>query len=104
MIRIITDSTASIPPEVLEAHDVTVASLYVRFDGEEHLETEMDISGFYGTLASRIDDIPTSSQPSQHAFEASSKRLLLRGTRSWASSCPMPSPARSKARCAPRAR
>lgn len=70
MLRIITDSTASVPKAVLDAHDVTVVSLYVRFDGEEHIEAEMDIDGFYDTIASRIDDIPTSSQPSQHAFES----------------------------------
>lgn len=70
MIRIITDSTASIPCEALDAPDITAVSLYVRYDGEEHLETQMDIDGFYDTLASRINDIPTSSQPSQHAFES----------------------------------
>lgn len=69
MLRMITDSTASVPRDLIEGHDVSVASLYVRFDGEEHLETEMDIDGFYETLSSRIDDIPTSSQPSQHFFE-----------------------------------
>ena len=69
MLRIITDSTASIPEGALAGHDVMVASLYVRYDGEEHLETEMDIDGFYATIAERIDDIPTSSQPSQHLFE-----------------------------------
>lgn len=69
MIRIITDSTASLPAGT-DAHDLTVASLFVRYDGEEHQETEMDIPSFYDTIASRIDDIPTSSQPSQHAFES----------------------------------
>lgn len=70
MLRIITDSTASIPKDLRDAAGVAVASLYVRYDGEEHLETEMDIPAFYGTIASRIHDIPTSSQPSQHVFES----------------------------------
>lgn len=70
MLRIITDSTASIPPSLSKDGDMSVASLYVRYDGEEHLETEMDIDAFYGTLEERIDDIPTSSQPSQHFFES----------------------------------
>lgn len=70
MLRIITDSTASLPEDAKRGHDVIIAPLYVRYDGEEHLETEMDIDAFYDTLASRIDDIPTSSQPSQHFFES----------------------------------
>lgn len=69
MLRIITDSTASIPKDALARNDVAVASLFVRYDGEEHQETEMDIDGFYDTIAERIDNIPTSSQPSQHFFE-----------------------------------
>lgn len=69
-IRIITDSVAGISPEVARERDIQVASLYVRYDGEEHLEVDMDIDGFYETIEQRVDDIPTSSQPSQHVLES----------------------------------
>ncbi|MCI9129249.1 MAG: DegV family protein [Eggerthellaceae bacterium] len=69
MLRVITDSTMSVGKDVASEQDVTVAPLFVRYDGEEHVETEMDIESFYATLSERIDDIPTSSQPSQHLFE-----------------------------------
>lgn len=69
MIRIITDSVASIPVEVAAEHGITVVPLFLHFDGVEHVETEMDIPAFYETLEERIDDIPTSSQPSAHLLE-----------------------------------
>ena len=70
MIRIITDSVAGIPESVARERNIQIASLFVRYDGQEHVETEMDIDGFYETLADRIGDIPTSSQPSQHVLES----------------------------------
>lgn len=69
MIRIITDSTTGILQTTAHERQITVAPLYVRYDGKEQLETSMDIDGFYQTLGGRIKDIPTSSQPSQHFFE-----------------------------------
>lgn len=70
MIRIVTDSVASIPADIARERNIEVVSLFVNYDGEEHLEIEMDIDGFYGTIDERIEDIPTSSQPSQHDLES----------------------------------
>lgn len=64
MIRVITDSTVYLPPEVRNAPDVRVLSLFVRHAGEEYVETQMDIDAFYGRIGEMIKDIPTSSQPS----------------------------------------
>lgn len=69
MIRIVTDSVASLSPEEAAARDIIIMPLYLNFDGAEHVETEMDIDGFYESIGERIDDIPTSSQPSALAFE-----------------------------------
>lgn len=69
MIRIITDSASSISKELAEELDIEIASLFVRYDGEEHLEIEMDIDGFYDGIEERIDDIPTSSQPSLFSLQ-----------------------------------
>lgn len=79
MVRIITDSIASITPEVAKERDIEVVSLFLHYDRSEHRETDMDIDGFYETLEDRIDDIPTSSQPSQHTFEAIFKRCAKAG-------------------------
>lgn len=69
MVRIITDSVASIAPELAKERDIEVVSLYLHFDGEEHVESELDIDEFYKTIDSRLNDIPKSSQPSQHTLE-----------------------------------
>lgn len=70
MIRIVTDSVASLPAGMAAEHGITVVPLFLRFDGDDHVETEMDIPAFYETLEDRIHDIPTSSQPSAHVLES----------------------------------
>ncbi len=69
MIRILVDSGASLPKKLIEDGEVTVASLFIRFDGEEHTEADLDVDAFYETIGDRVNDIPTSSQPSQLFFE-----------------------------------
>lgn len=69
MVKIVTDSVASIPAEVVRARDIEVVSLFVNRDGREYRETDMDVDAFYGGIAGMIGNPPTSSQPSQHALE-----------------------------------
>lgn len=69
VIKIITDSVASIPAEVVQARGIEVVSLFVNQNGREYRETDMDVDAFYGGIADMIDNPPTSSQPSQHALE-----------------------------------
>ncbi len=69
MVKIVTDSVASIPAEVVRERDIDVVSLYVNRDGREYEETAMDVDGFYEDIADMIDNPPTSSQPSQHRLE-----------------------------------
>lgn len=69
MIRLFTDSTASLPADVLESGQVNVASLYVNHQGEEYEDASMDVDEFYSRIHTMIDDIPTSSQPSLGWFE-----------------------------------
>lgn len=70
MIRVVTDSVAALPEEFLEDDRIEVVSLFVHHAGEEYVESEMDIDGFYRGIDAMIDDIPTSSQPSQSELEA----------------------------------
>ena len=69
VVKIITDSVASIPAAVVRERDIEVVSLYVNRDGREYRETDMDVDAFYEDIASMIDNPPTSSQPSQHGLE-----------------------------------
>lgn len=69
MIRIVTDSVASIPAEIARSMDIKVATLFVNRDGVEYADAEMDIDAFYADISGMVNNIPTSSQPSQHILE-----------------------------------
>lgn len=69
MIKIITDSVASIPAEMLEGKPVEVITLFVNRSGVEYADATMDLDAFYADIYDMIDDIPISSQPSQLVFE-----------------------------------
>lgn len=69
MVKIVTDSVASIPAEVVRTRDIEVVSLYVNREGREYCEADMDVEAFYEDIADMVDNPPTSSQPSQHALE-----------------------------------
>lgn len=69
MVKIVTDSVASIPAEIVQTRDIEVVSLFVNQDGCEYREADMDVSAFYKGIAGMIDNPPTSSQPSQHVLE-----------------------------------
>ena len=70
MIRIITDSVASIPKEMADQLGIQVVTLFVNRDGVEYRDATMDLDAFYEDIYDMIDNIPTSSQPSQAEFEA----------------------------------
>jgi DegV family protein with EDD domain len=69
MIRVITDSVASIPKGIAESDGLQVLTLYVNREGHEYEDAKMDVDEFYRDIYDMIDDIPTSSQPSAEAFE-----------------------------------
>ena len=69
MIRIITDSVASIPKEEAKRLGLEVVTLYVNHNGEEYADADLDLDQFYAGINEMINNIPTTSQPSQHAFE-----------------------------------
>ena len=79
MIQVVTDSTASLPAQVLASGNVAVASLYVNHQGIEHEDSTMDVDAFYARIASMVDDIPTSSQPSAARFEQIFEDVARRG-------------------------
>ena len=68
VIKIVTDSTSDIPPELAEALGITVVPVYVRF-GEEVYRDGVDLShdDFYQKLVTS-SVYPTTSQPTPQDF------------------------------------
>ena len=79
MIRIVTDSTASIPKQVVRENDLEVVSLYLNYKGVEYEDATMDVDAFYEDIQHMVDDIPVSSQPSQHQLESVFERAAQAG-------------------------
>jgi DegV family protein with EDD domain len=78
-VRIVTDSTADIPPSIAEALDISTVPVYVRF-GRQVYRDIIDIS--HDELYSRLaaDSVhPTTSQPSPSDFADVYRRLLQPG-------------------------
>jgi DegV family protein with EDD domain len=76
-VAIVTDTTAYLPNEVAELHDITRVPLYVVF-GLERTERESDITdfpAFFEELRS-ADSVPTTSQPSIGDFMSAYEPLL----------------------------
>ena len=78
-VRIVTDSTADIPPEQANTTGITVVSLTVFFGDEAYLDgVELDNANFYRKLqASKA--LPRTSQPSPAAFQEAFLRLIEEG-------------------------
>lgn len=73
-IRIVTDSTADLPAEVIQKYGIEVVSLKVHFGEEVYDDTELTTDQFYEKLA-QASKLPTTSQPSPVDFLDVYKRL-----------------------------
>jgi DegV family protein with EDD domain len=79
-VAVVADTTAYLPTEVAEEHDITLVPLYVVF-GSDRTERETDIRdfpAFFEELRS-ADSVPTTSQPSVGDFIAAYEPLLDAG-------------------------
>ena len=74
-VRIVTDSTADLTPELVEEFHITVVPLQVIF-GEESFRDGIDLTSeeFFQRL-SQSHDLPRTSQPSVGDFQAAYERL-----------------------------
>ena len=72
MIRVVTDSSCDLPPEMLEELGIIVVPLVVRIGREEFLETDLSIDEYWTKVrAARAQGIfPQTSQPSLGVFES----------------------------------
>lgn len=78
-IRLCTDSSAQLPPQVAAALGVEVVPVGVALDGEVWDETELDVDLFYDRL--RRSGRATTSQPSPGRFAETYARAGERGAR-----------------------
>jgi DegV family protein with EDD domain len=79
-VSIVTDTTAYLPQEVVEANQITLVSLYINWGGER-TEREADITdldAFMQELRTG-DHLPTTSQPSVGDFMSAYEPLLADG-------------------------
>ena len=78
-VRIVTDSTADLDPELAARHQISVVPLSVFFGDEELLDgVEIDSDQFFRRLQ-REPALPTTSQPSAGAFRDVYQRLKDEG-------------------------
>ncbi|MFN8481943.1 MAG: DegV family protein [Anaerolineae bacterium] len=79
MIRIVTDSTASVPPDLIESHNIVVVPLRVLFGQESYRDgVDMTNEEFYTRLAT-VDRLPTTSQPTVAEFFDVYQRIVEAG-------------------------
>ena len=78
-VSVVTDSVASIPPDLVAEGGIDVVSLFID-DGESNVaELGMDVKAFYRRLAD-MSHLPTSSQPSVESLLSAFRRALERGS------------------------
>src|SRR4051794_14414281 len=78
-VTVVSDSTHTLPPDVISAYGVEQVSLYVNWDGKVDREVELpDFTGFYEHLRTAAE-LPTTSQPSVGDFIAAYEPLLAAG-------------------------
>lgn len=79
MIKIVTDSTCDLPPEVFKQYDITVMPMRIHFGQETFLDGITISKGeFYQRLRS-APQLPTTSQPSAGDFSQALKPLVEAG-------------------------
>jgi DegV family protein with EDD domain len=80
MIKILTDSTADLPPELVEAHHISVIPLNVTIDDRTYMDNGVDIGRreFFDKLKA-ARKMPTTSQPSVGDFRRMFENLTADG-------------------------
>jgi len=77
-VAVVTDSTTSLPPQLIERWGIEQVSLYVGWGGDHRPEREYDLDEFYARLRDS-DELPSTSQPSVGDFLARYEPLAEAG-------------------------
>lgn len=75
-VRIVTDSTADIPPELVERLQITVVPAYVQMEGNSLRDgEEITREEFYRRLPD-LEEVPTTAAPPAHEFTVAFRSLI----------------------------
>jgi fatty acid kinase fatty acid binding subunit len=78
-VAVVSDTTAYLPRELVDEHEILLVSLYVNWEDGSEREGDMpDFDGFYRRLAG-ADQLPTTSQPSIGDFTEVYEPLIDQG-------------------------
>jgi len=78
-IKIVTDSTCDLPPEVIKQHGITIVPLYVHVDGKDFRDgIDLSRQEFYQRLP-EYNPPPTTAAPSPETFRQTYERLAAEG-------------------------
>ena len=77
VVKVITDSTSYIDPDIREELDIEVVSLHVSFPDESMPETEIENKTFYQLMEEK--GIPVSSQPSVGELYRAMEQVVAQG-------------------------
>ena len=82
IVKIVTDSTIDLPPQIIEENDLTVVPLSITIDGETYIDG-IDISPReFITKMQKSENLPKSSQPTAGEFlEIHSPKFTLQDIR-----------------------
>jgi len=74
-MKIITDRAADLSAQDIQAHDITVAPLYIQFPDGEIDSADITPDDFYDKLEAMFPDIPSTAQPSAGTFAELYRRI-----------------------------
>jgi DegV family protein with EDD domain len=78
-IRIVSDSTCDLPPDIVAAHDITIVPLYITIGDESYLDgVEISREEFYERLPD-LDPAPTTAAPGPQRFVRIYEELAAEG-------------------------
>lgn len=78
-VAIVADSTAYLPPDIIEKYQIQIIPLSVIWDGDTYLDgVDITTNQFYDRLE-KSPSLPSTSQPSAGEFKACFSALLERG-------------------------
>ena len=78
-VRVVTDSSCDLPPNLIEVYGIEVVPLTIRFGDEELVDREELAPDEFWTRLKSSEALPETSAPSAGAFEARFRDLIQRG-------------------------